>query len=162
MANLTYKHFALDTASLSEKGRDYLLQYGFAKSLQDSVGGMRKELATPDESGKVMSESEIEAELNAAMQERFDDILKGEVGTRTQGPRLRGIDKVKFDIAVEELKAAFGTKKLAWPTGKGSAEIIGKYVAAFLAKHDDRVTKEANRRMKTQANVEFDLADLGL
>ena len=162
MANLTYKHFVLDTETLSEKGCDYLLQYGFAKSLQDSVAGMRKELATPDESGKVLSEFDIEAELNAAMQERFDDIRKGEVGTRTQGPRLRGIDKVKFDIAVEELKAAFGTKKLAWPTGKGSAGVIGKYVAAFLAKHDDRVTKEANRRMKTQANVEFDLADLGL
>ena len=162
MANLTYKTFTVDSNDIAAKGFDYLLQYGFAKSLQDSVAGMRKDLATPDENSVVLSEEAIEAALNETMQERFDDILKGEVGTRTTGPRLRGIDKVKFDIAVEELKAAFGVKKLAWPTGKGSAEVIGKYVSAFLAKHDDRVTKEANRRMKTQANVEIDLSDLGL
>ena len=162
MANLTYKTFTVDSNDIAAKGFDYLLQYGFAKSLQDCVAGMRKDLATPDENGAVLSEEAIEAALNETMQERFDDILKGEIGTRTTGPRLRGIDKVKFDIAVEELKAAFGVKKLAWPNGKGSAEVIGKYVSAFLAKHDDRVTKEANRRMKTQANVEIDLSDLGL
>ena len=157
MAKLVYKNFEVEAGEVAAKGIDYLLQYGFAKSLQDCVAGMRKALA---DEGK--DEAAIEAELTATMQERFDDILAGEVGTRTTGPRLRGIDKVKFDIATEELKAAFGLKKMAWPSGKGSAETIGKYVSAFLAKHDDRVTEEANRRMKQQNAVEFDLAELGL
>ena len=162
MAKLTYKDFSVDSETIAPKGLDYLLQYGFAKSLQDCVAGMRKALAESGKDGVILTDNEIEDELQATMQERFYDILAGEVGTRTTGPRLRGIDKVKFDIAIEELKAAFGLKKMAWPSGKGSAEVIGKYVSAFLAKHDDRVTKEANRRMKQQNAVEFDLAELGL
>lgn len=162
MAILTYKTFTVDSNDIAAKGFDYLLQYGFAKSLQDCVAGMRKELATPGEDGKVLSEAEIEAELNATMAERFDDILKGEVGTRTTGPRLRGIDKVKHEIACEELKSAFGVKKLAWPNGKGSAETIAVLVGKFLAKHDTRVTKEAERRMAQNAKVEIDLSDFGL
>ena len=180
MTILKYKTFEVDSNDVVALGHDYLLQYGFAKSLQDCVAGTRKAMIlaflvergmTDEEAKKAFSsytpsaeeEKEIEAALQDDMQERFNDILKGEVGTRSTGPRLRGIDKVKHEIAVDELKTAFGVKNMAWPSGKGAAENISILVGKFLAKNDARVTEEAERRMKAQAAAaDFTLSDLGL
>jgi hypothetical protein len=50
--HVEYGDFKLAIADLSQKAAVYLLQYGFGKSLQDSVAGVRKEMTNAVKMGE--------------------------------------------------------------------------------------------------------------
>ena len=144
MTTITYKTFSLETESLNSSALAYLIEYGFKQSLQDSVAGVKKAAL---EEGQ--TEADAEALVLSTMQVRFDAIIAGEVATRSQGPRLVGVDKFIADYAEVVLKAQCAKKKISWPTGKGSAETIKGWREALLTSPmGDKVKKEGERQFK--------------
>lgn len=161
---LTHGDFKLPVANLAPSGVAYLLQHGFSKSLTDSVAGLRKELK--DEG---LPQADIDAKVLATMQERMDKIAKGEVGTRTNGPRLRGLDAMLRDVALEQAK----TLGIKLPT-KATESFVVKakdgektfssrdaFLTQFLgSKFGPAIKAEAQRRFDAQVatkEVELDL-----
>lgn len=156
---LKYGDHQVMIADIAPKGLAYLVQYGFAQSLQDSVAGYAKRLR--DDKEHPLTDDEIAAKVSEKMAERFADIVAGEVGIRSGAPRLSGVEKIMRDVAREAIKAqvvalnATG-KKLTMPTGEKLGELVEKYIA----KHADAVKAEAERRMAntTSGAVDDDIA----
>jgi hypothetical protein len=92
MTKLSYKAFSIDTEAVAPAGIEYLLQYGFAQSMQDCIAGrakaVREELAEkmkqPDAIQLTDAEIEaaVEADLKGALGKRMDAILAGTVAVR--------------------------------------------------------------------------------
>lgn len=155
------------------KGIAYILQYGFAKTLQDSVSGEAKRLkdrakqitdaiaaGTEDdldperEDGEPLTDAEITAKLQADMVERRDNILDGTVSAR--GPRLPTIERVMKEIAIANLKAIAkekGKKMPAKVKGKPNTA-LDAMVKAYTAANEAKVRAEAERRIEALKNVE--------
>jgi len=138
--------YSVLASALPSAAIDYLLQYGFAKSLQDCVAGVAKGLKA-----KEKSEAEITAKLVETHRARFDAILEGTVGTRANGvPRVKGDDKLRRDIALEALRAHAASKKAKLPEGEALAGLVAKY----LAKYGETVEAELARRKALRVEAE--------
>lgn len=139
---------------ISPKGLLYLVQYGFKQSMQDSIAGYEKKLADEkNEDGTAKyTKDEITQAVIDRQSARFDDILAGEVGTRTGAPRLSGIEKIMRDVARETIKAAAVAKGMKVPTG----ETMTKFAEQYVAKHEAKVRAEAQRRLDSQSAVKAD------
>mgnify|MGYP003408133430 CR=1 FL=1 len=144
MFDVTYKGHAIAAAAMNDKAMAYLLQYGFAQSLQDCVAGLAKEMR---EKGDLPETSE--KAIESAMAERSAAILAGTVGHRVGGPRLSGLDKTVRDIAVEHIRAALATKKLSAPKGEAWQALV----AAYTKKHSETLVPLAEARMAEQADL---------
>lgn len=92
---LSYTHtvageLTLDTETLPQAALDYLLQYGFSQSLQDSIAGRAKAVReevlkdNPEASEADIKEA-VDNELTGALLKRLDAIKAGEVATRGSG-----------------------------------------------------------------------------
>jgi hypothetical protein len=151
-----------DMGSLPVAAIHRLAQYGAKQWLADAIAGLAKELTaegkTPDE---------IKAAQDKAIADRWEAILNGTVGTRSGGPRLRGLDAFIRDVADERIKAVLAATnaKLAkdqhkvLPKGEAMQALREKFIAA----NADSIKAEAQRRMAAVASpVEVDLASLGL
>lgn len=155
MTTLKYGNFSVELENLSVASLAYLAQYGFGKSLQDSVAGLKKEVGEDEakfqkDLGVTLTGTELADEVLARkMESRFDDIIAGTVGTRTSSPRLSGIDKIMRDVAKEAIKAKTMAKKVKMPEGEALAAIVAKYIA----NHEEAVKEEATRRMEAQATL---------
>lgn len=146
-----YGPFSVAYSDLAEHALHYLAQYGFAKSLQDSVAGMKKALS---DEGK--SEAEIDAALQDTMQKRVTAIMQGTIGARVGTPRMTGIEKVMADIAREDLKAAAVSVKRKLPTGKELTELVNKYIA----RHEATLREKAQARLDSAQNAADDAAEI--
>ena len=120
-----------------------LAQYGARPWVQDAIAGLEKEMKAEG-----ATDADIAAAKRAEQEARWAAILDGTVGTRTGGPRVRGIDKVIRDIAVDRLRA--GAARFGQKLPKGEA--YQKIVNAYISKHIVELRAEAERRM---AEVEF-------
>lgn len=184
---LTFGEFSVSIDSLSEEAAKYLLQYGFAQSLQDAVAGKAKAfrelvimattgndpVAKKDAENKVQAlakalgitddlELYIQAEttvdelteayLAVVQKARLDAILAGTIGHRAGGTKLRGIDAVMRDIAVEKIRMAAAKKKVTLPKG----DELKALVKGTLEKHGATIRAEAERRMN-EAEFEVEL-----
>lgn len=99
MTKLSYTRegteFAIETATLPEAAITYLLQYGFAQSLQDSIAGRAKAVRDEmvAEGKKEGNEAPTEAEIAEAikqdllgtLEKRMNAIMAGTVATRSPG-----------------------------------------------------------------------------
>lgn len=146
--------------NMSPKGAFYLLQYGYTQSMQDSIAGMAKKLgAVMDESTGEPKYSEVEVAvmIHDALRERHEAIMKGEVGTRTTGPRLKGIDRmlreVAWEIIVARVTAAGNAAKLPKKVSE-QAVVIDKWLA--IEANREVALTEAQRRMDMQQNAAQD------
>lgn len=158
---VTYNGVELDLGDIASdfnaKGIEYLLAYGFAQSLQDSVAGVKKEMK--DEGA---SDDEIATAIKETMQERANAIASGTVGHRVVGPRGSAIETVMRQVALAELTAAFKKKNAKLPKAKDTVTVGGKpftrteLVAAYVAKHGERLRQEAERR-QADAEAEADI-----
>lgn len=164
-----------ESADRVQRAIDYLLPYGFGKSLQDSVAGVKKAMtaegATP---------ADIAAAIAAAMAERAEAIFAGTIGAR--GPRLVGPDAIRRDVIAEFFRA--WAKRQA-DLGKGSLPSLKsrfnvsakdatdeqkKAVAEAIAAIRDRYTKanaakieeEVERRLALQSAMVEDEIELEL
>ena len=93
--------FSTQVESLPAKALEYLLQYGWAQSLQDSIAGAEKtkrlELMETDQF-KVMLEAnreqfladEVQLHILAKLEARMKSIMDGTIGARVGQPRLPG------------------------------------------------------------------------
>lgn len=167
-------------SELPGKSIEYLLQYGMSKSLQDAASGCIKsmtDLATKAEAGtltdaesKVFSAATMEvpnsswatpaefaeAVAKARKDVRLEKILAGTMDVGTTGPRLKGIDAVIRDVAIEALRVAYSKNKIAWPT---DTKVVATQVARYLERNGDKARAEAQRRMDAQAEVVADDMD---
>lgn len=178
--SLTYNGVTINLAGESpdriQNAIAYLLNYGFGKSLQDSVAGVKKELE-----GKGESAETIAATIAKDMAERAEAILSGSVSAR--GPRLSGPDAIRREVvemyfrawakaqaskgkALPSLKAMFNvtakdaTKEQKEAVAKAVDAIRQRYAAANTAK----IEAEVARRLALQSeladeDVELDFTD---
>lgn len=175
---LQFGDFTLDFASLPPHALHYLAQYGFAKSLQDSVSGKAKEwkdaLVTLEDTknpsspyfgipadrcvgAKKYNESEIVTMLHDVQAKRMAAILDGTIGAGRGTPRLKGRDKLFHEVAMEQLKAVFALQRKALPKDEAWERVLGDY----KTKYEKKITVEVERRMEMQAET-VDLSNLGI
>lgn len=133
----------------------YLLQNGFKQSMADSIAGYKKELESEGEGEgddfiPKYSEGEVHGLIVEALTERYDSILKGEVGFGSTGPRLRGVDKIMRDIAVTTLNNAYANNKaMTKPKGESWTALV----TAYVTKNDAKLRREAEAQMALVADV---------
>jgi hypothetical protein len=147
--------FAVEVESLPPASIAYLLQYGFAQSLQDSIAGLAKakrlELEETDsfKNGLLSAESisdECDLAVLTKLQDRTDAIMAGTVGARVGTPR----DEVTT-LAREQVKAALAKKKLT-VTKEKLAELVASHVER------NRPAIEAELKRRRESTVEVDIA----
>lgn len=158
-AVLEFGDFDVHVTDLPNTAIAYLLQYGFAKSLQDSVAGLakktREELAKSDpDADEEEIDLQVEETVGDAQRKRFDAILSGTVGRTSTGPRAQGIDRVMRDVAKEWIAAGCATHKKTMPT---KAAELNPMIDGVLAKHGDAIRDEASRRIEAKPTIELDI-----
>lgn len=145
-------------AGLKPETIKYLLQYGWAQSLQDSIAGrekkVRDEIAAQNATGlAVLAEDEIEAQVAAdiegALGKRMDGILAGTVSSRAVGEPKDQLRAVANDMVRKALAAA---KK------KATKEQVKELVDQILADpaRREKVQAEFDRR-KASADLEIEI-----
>lgn len=155
------KTYSLDKDGLSEESRDYLMQYGFAQSLQDSIAGLqaRTEKEILEESPD-LAEDEIQAKvleaIDARLLKRLDAIIAGmQVQTReSRDPFASECKKV----AIEGLKAYAKAKGKKLPK-VGSDEydsMLEKYSTHFAEKIKESARKRLDEK-KAMGELDFSL-----
>lgn len=165
---LTYSRgetpFAVDPATLDDKAKAYLLQYGWAQSLQDSIAGAAKaketELRATDQF-KAMPEGEqaqfladeIELHILGKLDARMKAIIDGTIGARVAQPR----DEVTV-LAREQIRAALAKagKKIDVKTEAGKAQ-FDKLVSDHITKSGDKLRAEIARRKEASVEVEIEI-----
>lgn len=150
MTTLSFKGYTIDVESMSPKGVFYLLNNGFKQSMSDCIAGMGKKL-----SDEGLSQDEVSAKLKEVQDQRYSDILSGEVGTRDSGPRLQGVDKFIAQVAEEALRKKFAKDKIQWPTGEGAAKQIAELREKALAgASGNKIRAEGKRRFELEQDIE--------
>lgn len=152
---LDYNGIKVDTDKITPAGIAYLLQYGWAKSLQDSAAGRKKAMLAGDDETPPMTEEEAEAALVEIMTKRADAIVAGEVGQRAGGPRLTKLDRVMRNVAAEIIKTAAAKKGKKLPKGDAWQMLV----SAYIEKNLDSVKAEAERRMESVSEEADDILD---
>lgn len=167
--SVEYGGFSVDISSISPKGIAYLLQYGFAKSIQDSVAGRKKELTEEkvktgeDADGnpiygteRAHTDEQVTEILRAEMAERVEAIKSGTVGTRgPSGPRATKEDSVRRKVTLEMFGNFLSKKGVAAPKDKDAKEA---YIAKFAAHPSvaPQIEAEVARRLAA-TNIDIDL-----
>jgi len=142
--------FTLDTDKLPAASVEYLLQYGFAQSMQDCIAGRAKAVATEREKeGDTKAEiaEAIAIDIESRLAKRRDAI---ESGTMTQ-PSTR--DPVAALAKEDVLKALREKGK------KASPEKLAELVANHVEKNRAALVAEVERRKVALpvAEVEIDI-----
>ena len=160
---MEFRGIELDVADVSIDGLIYMIEYGFAKSLQDCVSGHDKALrtilsGTGEEAIKARNElaaeggvavtapddAIVKAVLTARMTKRTNAIREGSVGGGRTGPRKVGLERVMWDVAFDRLKAIATKAKKSLPT---KAADLNPMVDAYLKANESTIREEATRRM---------------
>ena len=143
----------LPYASLPGVTIDYLLQYGWNKTLQDSVAGLAKkasELFTKAMQGKASAnelkafktmkdavgtdadnmtpEAFSEAYVTIKESERMESLMTGKMVPGGGDIRLRGIPRIMRDFAESDLKAAFKAAGMEMPDESTFTRLVGEYL----------------------------------
>lgn len=166
MTKLSYerngKVYAIESDAV-QGGLDYLLQYGFSQSLQDSIAGrakaVRDELITRPEgndgSWVAPTEPEIEAAISAdidgMLQKRMNAILAGTVAVRGSAAPKDPTSGIVRELLVAWAKAK--GKKLP----KADSDDYTTLAAKMREIKADHIKAELARRAEAAADIEIDL-----
>lgn len=143
--------YTIDTDTIGDAARDYLLTNGLRQSLADATAGLAKKLK-----GEGKTADEVETALVERTNAKFTSILSGEIRTGgPRGPRKTGLESLIQRVAKEFVKAAAAAKGAELPKGEAFEALVEKALAreAFATK----VKAEAERRLAESAS---DLDDL--
>jgi hypothetical protein len=161
MTKLSYKAFSIDTEAVAPAGIEYLLQYGFAQSMQDCIAGrakaVREELAEkmkqPDAIQLTDAEIEtaVEADLNGALGKRMDAILAGTVAVRQAAEAKDPASGIVRELLVAWAKSKGG--KLP----KADSDEYKALAAKMRAAKADHIAAELARRAEAVADIDIDL-----
>ncbi len=155
--------FEATVESLPPKAIEYLLQYGWAQSLQDSIAGadkakraelmetdQYKELdAKGDDSAAQFLEDECALHVLAKLEARQKAIVEGTIGVKVGQPR----DPITT-LAREQIREALAKagKKIDVKTKAGKAQ-FDKLVASHVEKNGDKLRAELAR--SAEADIEI-------
>lgn len=148
--------FEIDTDTLPETSVTALLQRGinhyFGNEQAAKVSNMRKKA---EADGEEFSDDQAESALAGFRADAMTALEDGTIGSRSGGPKLRGLEKFVFDVAVGELRVHAAKKNVKWPSGKGAAERIAGLVGQWMANAQNaaRVRAEAQRQFDAQQAV---------
>lgn len=134
------KTYEVDTETLKPDAIEYLLQYGFAQSLQDSIAGLAKRVEA--ENGDV--DQAIDGQLN----KRLDAIVAGTIGVRSIGEAR---DPLKA-VANGMVRKALSAKKLKVDKDK-FAELVSK----LLETNREKVQAEYDRQKAEAIDVDVEI-----
>lgn len=163
--NVTYERegqtFETVVENLPPKAVEYLLQYGWAQSLQDSIAGLAKAKRadleeTDDFKNGLLSEDDILAEIKAAtlakLSERAKAIVEGTIGAKVGTGKVDDITK----LAREQVSAALKAKgmKLDMKTDEGKAK-FAELVENHKTKNGDKLRAEIERRKGAEVEIEI-------
>ena len=129
----------------------YLLQYGWAQSLQDCIAGrekrVREELLeenpdmAPDEVAAAVKE-----DIHGTMMKRMDAITAGTIGNREPREQKDSLESIARDM----VRKAYKAKGV-----KATKEMIAQKAAELLEKKRDAVQAEKDRRDAAGVDVEI-------
>lgn len=161
MTKVTYERngqtFGLEVESLPAPAIAYLLQYGFAQSLQDSIAGLAKKKteeleATDDFKAGRMSADGVRDEVDLAiltqLEKRQAAILAGTIGIREPGVAKDPLSS----LAREQVRAALAKKGL-----KVEKEKLAELVSAHVEKNRDALKAELTRRAESAVEIDIDI-----
>ena len=153
---------------LPPKSIEYLLQYGFAQSMQDAIAGDAKRIEAKlvDEAKEAGNPPPTADEIKAAVQvgleealsERHQAILEGTVGDRVGAVRDPFGTMCKT-IALQMLRDAMKAANAKMPdvkTDQGKQK-LAEMVNAVIERNRAAIEKEAHRRLKPVKDVVVDL-----
>lgn len=163
MKIIEYGTHQIDPATLPETSIDALLRRGVshflgneqASKLTAWVEAQAKldPPVTPSDEAKASRKAELVAEAIAAL-------AAGTIGTRVAGPKVSPIESVMRGIAKQEVTDTLRANKLSFPTGDkvvvfpNGDKFDGKtLVDRRLAKHGERIRKEAEAEMRRRAKA---------
>lgn len=166
MTNLTYarngRDYTIDSANVANL--DYLLQYGFSQSLQDSIAGRAKAVRdelTQDKDGKPLAEANmpseadimaaIDADLDGTLQKRMAAILAGTVAVRTGGEARDPAAGI-----VRELLVAYAKGK-GMKLPKADSDEYKALAAKMREAKADHIAAELERRKSAVTDIDLDL-----
>lgn len=160
ITSVSYAGFEVATSSINIVGLSYLLQYGFAKSIQDAVAGRKKELSaeTNEDGSAKHTEEEVAAIVKAEMADRVEKIVSGTIGVRTPGaPRATPFEAMVVRVAKEYLRAAAAAAKKVLPKAddvdEHGANKFEPILAAFTERNRERIEAEARLRVAAEAEA---------
>lgn len=160
----------------------YLLQYGWAQSLQDSIAGRGKtvleeianshraaliEAAKPNDPDPVLIADQlteymqvnradiaeqVRADIAGTLNKRADAIKSGTVGARVAQPR-DAFESMCMKVAGEMLLAALKAQNTKRPKPDAFTELAKK----VRAKHAEKVEAEATRRIEAANTIGLDV-----
>ena len=152
------KEYSVESVDLTETAIGYLLQYGWAQSLQDSIAGrekkVRDEIAAQVAEGEIseMADDEINesvaAEIDGTLLKRSDAIINGTIRERGVGETRDPLRSVANDML---------RKALAKAGKKVPKEKFAELVSELLADETKRakVQAELERRNASELDVEI-------
>lgn len=150
--------YAVDSATLPEKAIEYLLQYGWAQSLQDSIAGrekkVRDELAAeqPDMAPDEVRQAVLD-DLHGTMGKRMDAIVAGTIGVRVASERDELTSIARDMVRKQLVQKGF---KLNMKDEADKAKFDG-FVKTMLTAKRDLVVAEYNRRNESVADIDLDI-----
>lgn len=137
-----------------------LAQRGFTHILGNEVAAYESGLKTAkDESGNAKySAEEIAVLVHDRRMEKLDEMTKGELGTRTVGPRLPADVQIMRTFAKNAIIAAFAQHPNAKAPKASDSKAWGDYIDQYLAvpANADKAKKEADRQLGLAAKSSAD------
>lgn len=140
----------------------YLLQYGWAQSLQDCIAGRAKKVreemeaqnaaGTHDHSELDIMDA-IEADLDGQLSKRMDSIVNGTMGQRETTVR-DPFESMCQKVAAEMLAKHLKTNKV---TLKRDSDKWKELLGQVRAKYASNIEAEAKRRLETTQTISIEL-----
>jgi len=132
-----------ETPERIQNAVNYLLQYGFGRSLQDAVAGLKKEMKEKGDSAEDIAEA-----LLVDMRERVEAIFAGTVGLR--GSRLSGPAAIRRAVTEEFFKTWAKKQEdqgKTLPSVRGALAKIGLTMKTATKAQKDEVQKAVNEKI---------------
>jgi len=152
---LRFNDHSVRVADLPTNSIEYLLQYGFAQSLQDMSIAQIK--AQKINKGEDFTQASLEQELITRRNAKVENLVSGQIFARKAGvPKGTSFDKMVAEVIKDRIKAMAAAKNKVMPKGDAYSVLAEKY----LARYEEDVKAEAQRRIDNSTAMDFDLDDL--
>lgn len=168
MTELTYGEFKINTDALPATSVAALLSRGFAHFMGNETASRVASHFGNDL--KFTSDADKQAAKLRFQGEAIAKLESGTVGVSSpRGPRGSSIDTIIRALAEKEVRGILANNKLAMPTGDKTIELgtdpverltKADLIARRIAKHGDRLRKEAEAEVRRLAKVVESTGDL--
>ena len=152
MTTFTYGATSIDTEKLPAKSLEALIRRGIAHFLGNEQAS---KVASHFKDQEGVTDEAKEAYKNECVAKAVAALHDGTIGNILRGPKGTSIEAVMRGLAEKEVRAILKTAGLTMPSGDKVVEFAsgekltkGDLIGRRLAKHGDRLKKEAETEMK--------------